>query len=109
MAKLFLIFALRPMLEPPIRAVTVISSRISWGNQDNYKSFCYFIDFPLKIVTPSVDYDNEEEHEDEEEVGDTKIKLAERGGFEPPTALGCSRFPGVRVKPLCHLSIQCAG
>ena len=32
------------------------------------------------------------------------LKLAERGGFEPPTALGCSRFPGVRVKPLCHLS-----
>ena len=34
-----------------------------------------------------------------------KFELAERGGFEPPTALGCSRFPGVRVKPLCHLSI----
>src|SRR5271156_3436923 len=32
------------------------------------------------------------------------LKLAERGGFEPPIPLGYSRFPGVRVKPLCHLS-----
>ena len=31
-------------------------------------------------------------------------ELAERGGFEPPTAFGCSRSPGVRIKPLCHLS-----
>jgi hypothetical protein len=30
--------------------------------------------------------------------------MAERGGFEPPVLFGHSRFPGVRVKPLCHLS-----
>ncbi len=33
-------------------------------------------------------------------------KLAERGGFEPPIPFGYSRFPGVRVKPLCHLSTE---
>jgi hypothetical protein len=33
-----------------------------------------------------------------------KIEMAERGGFEPPVLFGHSRFPGVRVKPLCHLS-----
>jgi hypothetical protein len=33
-----------------------------------------------------------------------KLKLAERGGFEPPIPFGYSRFPGVRIKPLCHLS-----
>ena len=32
------------------------------------------------------------------------LNLAERGGFEPPIAFDYSRFPGVRVKPLCHLS-----
>jgi hypothetical protein len=37
------------------------------------------------------------------------LKLAERGGFEPPIPLGYSRFPGVRVKPLCHLSTQAIG
>ncbi len=31
-------------------------------------------------------------------------RLAERGGFEPPVRIRHSRFPGVRVKPLCHLS-----
>jgi hypothetical protein len=30
--------------------------------------------------------------------------MAERGGFEPPVLFRHSRFPGVRVKPLCHLS-----
>ena len=30
--------------------------------------------------------------------------MAERGGFEPPVPFEYSRFPGVRVKPLCHLS-----
>ena len=30
--------------------------------------------------------------------------MAERGGFEPPVRIRHSRFPGVRVKPLCHLS-----
>ena len=30
--------------------------------------------------------------------------MAERGGFEPPVPFEDSRFPGVRVKPLCHLS-----
>ena len=33
--------------------------------------------------------------------------MAERGGFEPPVAFDYSRFPGVRVKPLCHLSTRC--
>jgi hypothetical protein len=32
--------------------------------------------------------------------------MAERGGFEPPVLIRHSRFPGVRVKPLCHLSNQ---
>ena len=32
--------------------------------------------------------------------------MAERGGFEPPVAFDYSRFPGVRVKPLCHLSTE---
>jgi hypothetical protein len=32
--------------------------------------------------------------------------MAERGGFEPPIPFGYSRFPGVRVKPLCHLSTR---
>src|SRR5580693_8088651 len=35
-----------------------------------------------------------------------KPQLAERGGFEPPVPFGYSRFPGVRVKPLCHLSTR---
>jgi uncharacterized protein (DUF885 family) len=30
--------------------------------------------------------------------------LAERGGFEPPVLFRYSRFPGVRLKPLSHLS-----
>ena len=30
--------------------------------------------------------------------------MAERGGFEPPVLFRHSRSPGVRVKPLCHLS-----
>jgi len=34
----------------------------------------------------------------------TKRQMAERGGFEPPVLFRHSRFPGVRVKPLCHLS-----
>jgi hypothetical protein len=50
---------------------------------------------------------NFEDEEDDEDENDSK--MAERGGFEPPTALGCSRFPGVRVKPLCHLSTRIFG
>src|SRR5665213_3147762 len=34
------------------------------------------------------------------------FKMAEREGFEPPVLIRHSRFPGVRVKPLCHLSKQ---
>ncbi len=30
--------------------------------------------------------------------------MAERGRFELPVLFRYSRFPGVRVKPLCHLS-----
>ena|GEM_PF-1296725 len=30
--------------------------------------------------------------------------MAERGGFEPPVRLRYTRFPGVRFKPLSHLS-----
>ena len=30
--------------------------------------------------------------------------MAERGGFEPPVVFSYSRFPGVRLKPLSHLS-----
>ena len=33
--------------------------------------------------------------------------LAERGGFEPPVGFSHSRFPGVCIKPLCHLSVGC--
>src|ERR1039457_3283969 len=36
----------------------------------------------------------------------TKTRVAERGGFEPPIPFGYSRFPGVRIKPLCHLSFD---
>ncbi len=32
--------------------------------------------------------------------------MAERGRFELPVLFRYSRFPGVRVKPLCHLSNQ---
>ena len=32
------------------------------------------------------------------------LSLAERGGFEPPVVFSYSRFPGVRLKPLSHLS-----
>ena len=32
--------------------------------------------------------------------------MAERGGFETPIPFEYSRFPGVRVKPLCHLSTR---
>ena len=31
--------------------------------------------------------------------------VAERGGFEPPVVISYSRFPGVRLKPLSHLSV----
>ena len=33
-----------------------------------------------------------------------ETNMAESGGFEPPIPFEYSRFPGVRVKPLCHLS-----
>ena len=32
------------------------------------------------------------------------LEMAERGRFELPVLFRYSRFPGVRVKPLCHLS-----
>ena len=41
---------------------------------------------------------------DPRSFSDMKRQMAERGGFEPPVLFGHSRFPGVRVKPLCHLS-----
>ncbi|MDB6054243.1 MAG: hypothetical protein JWN25_1766 [Verrucomicrobiales bacterium] len=31
-------------------------------------------------------------------------EVEERGGFEPPVLFRYSRFPGVRLKPLSHLS-----
>jgi hypothetical protein len=34
------------------------------------------------------------------------IKVEERGGFEPPVLFRYSRFPGVRLKPLSHLSSE---
>ena len=34
----------------------------------------------------------------------TATNLAEREGFEPTVLLRYSRFPGVRFKPLSHLS-----
>ena len=33
-----------------------------------------------------------------------ELKLAEREGFEPTVLFRYSRFPGVRFKPLSHLS-----
>ena len=33
-------------------------------------------------------------------------ELAERGRFELPVVFTHSRFPGVRIKPLCHLSAE---
>ena len=38
--------------------------------------------------------------------GGKESKMAERGGFEPPVVFSYSRFPGVRLKPLSHLSAQ---
>ncbi len=32
--------------------------------------------------------------------------MAEREGFEPTVVFSYSRFPGVRLKPLSHLSNQ---
>jgi hypothetical protein len=32
--------------------------------------------------------------------------VEERGGFEPPVLFRYSRFPGVRLKPLSHLSSE---
>src|SRR5215472_4023461 len=33
-----------------------------------------------------------------------KMRLAERGGFEPPVRFAYTRFPSVLLKPLGHLS-----
>ncbi len=35
-----------------------------------------------------------------------KFKMAEREGFEPTVVFSYSRFPGVRLKPLSHLSVS---
>ena len=37
------------------------------------------------------------------------ISSADGEGFEPPVPFGHTRFPGVRIRPLCHPSISAKG
>ena len=38
-----------------------------------------------------------------------RINSADGEGFEPPVPFGHTRFPGVRIRPLCHPSITAKG
>ena len=59
-----------------------------------------------EVNAPTVTCANTRTQAKKNRLDDGFIVLAERSGFEPEVGLPYTRFPGVRLKPLIHLSTR---